>query len=123
MALYEYKCDNCGDVFEVMQKFTDPALTTHEKCGGKVERLISTSAFNFKGSGWYVNDYAKKSNPSSSNDSAGKDGSGKDASGKDGSAAKTETTAKSDNNGSTTSTPATPAATSSGSGSDTKSKS
>ena len=59
MPLYEYKCGSCGDVFEVIQKFSDQPLTVHEKCGGVLERLISTSALQFKGSGWYVNDYGK----------------------------------------------------------------
>ncbi len=73
MPLYEYKCQSCGDVFEVIQKFSDQPLTVHEKCGGAVERLISTSALQFKGSGWYVNDYGKgnskepKPKPASSN--------------------------------------------------------
>ena len=59
MPLYEYKCDSCGNVFEVIQKFSDQPLTVHENCGGALERLISTSALQFKGSGWYVNDYGK----------------------------------------------------------------
>jgi putative FmdB family regulatory protein len=59
MPLYEYKCQTCGDVFEVRQKFSDQPVTVHEACGGPVERLISTSALQFKGSGWYVNDYGK----------------------------------------------------------------
>ena len=59
MPLYEYKCEGCGDVFEVIQRFADEPLRTHDKCGGAVHRLISTSALMFKGSGWYVNDYAK----------------------------------------------------------------
>ena len=59
MPLYEYKCQSCGDVFEVIQKFSDQPLQLHEKCGGNVDRLISTSALQFKGSGWYVNDYGK----------------------------------------------------------------
>ena len=63
MPLYEYKCDQCGAVFEVMQKFSDAPLRIHDQCGGIVERLISAPAFQFKGSGWYVTDYAgKKSN-------------------------------------------------------------
>jgi len=65
MALYEYQCEKCGESFEVIQKFSDEPLTTHEKCGGKVQRLISTSALQFKGSGWYVTDYAKSSKPES----------------------------------------------------------
>ena len=59
MPLYEYRCSKCGDVFEVMQKFADAPLTVHEGCGGTVERLISASGFNFKGTGWYVTDYGK----------------------------------------------------------------
>jgi len=59
MPLYEYECENCGDLFEVIQKFSDEPLTVHEKCGGKVHRLLSAPALQFKGSGWYVNDYAK----------------------------------------------------------------
>lgn len=59
MPIYEYKCEKCGDVFEVRQKFSDEPVTVHEKCGGKVDRLISRSAFQLKGSGWYATDYAK----------------------------------------------------------------
>ena len=59
MPLYEYLCESCEERFEVIQKFSDEPLTIHEKCGGPVRRLISPSAFNFKGSGWYVTDYAK----------------------------------------------------------------
>ncbi len=60
MPLYEYKCEKCGGVFEVRQNFSDQPVAVHADCGGRVERLISTSAFNFKGSGWYVTDYAGK---------------------------------------------------------------
>jgi putative FmdB family regulatory protein len=59
MPRYEYKCEGCGEVFELQQKFADEPLTVHEKCGGRVERLISVPALQFKGSGFYVNDYAK----------------------------------------------------------------
>lgn len=76
MPLYEYECESCGSVFEVIEKFSDRPLDLHEKCGGKVHRLISVSALQFKGSGWYVNDYAKGkssgSNGSSGSDSATK---------------------------------------------------
>jgi len=68
MPLYEYKCRSCGVVFEVIQKFSDEPVRTHENCGGDVARLISPSAFHFKGSGWYVTDYAKgKSSQSDKN--------------------------------------------------------
>lgn len=68
MPLYEYKCQKCGATFEKLQRFSDAPLTTHEDCGGDVERLISPPAFQFKGSGWYITDYARKngSNGSSS---------------------------------------------------------
>jgi len=59
MPLYEYRCEQCGEQFEVMQKFSDEPLATHEKCGGTVQRLISAPALQFKGSGWYITDYAK----------------------------------------------------------------
>jgi putative FmdB family regulatory protein len=59
MPLYEYKCNECGDVFEVIQRFSDAPLSLHEGCGGPVIRLISTSALQFKGSGFYITDYAK----------------------------------------------------------------
>ncbi len=59
MPLYEYKCEGCGRVFEVRQKFADAPLTQDEKCGGPVHRLLSAPALQFKGSGWYVTDYAK----------------------------------------------------------------
>ena len=59
MPLYEYKCEGCGETFEVIQKFADDPLTVHEKCGGHVHRLLSAPAFQFKGSGWYATDYAK----------------------------------------------------------------
>jgi putative FmdB family regulatory protein len=59
MPLYEYQCSQCGERFEVMQKFADEPLATHSSCGGPVERLLSAPALQFKGSGWYVTDYAK----------------------------------------------------------------
>jgi putative FmdB family regulatory protein len=59
MPLYEYKCHTCGKTIEVIQKFSDEPLHTHEDCGGELEKLISRSAFQLKGSGWYATDYAK----------------------------------------------------------------
>jgi putative FmdB family regulatory protein len=73
MPLYEYACEKCGEKFEVMQKFSDEPLTTHESCGGPVHRLISAPALQFKGSGWYVTDYARSgTTPASDNGSASK---------------------------------------------------
>ena len=63
MPLYEYQCELCGEQFERIQKFSDQPLTAHDKCGGTVYRLLSAPALQFKGSGWYVNDYAKSSKP------------------------------------------------------------
>ena len=59
MPIYEYLCHSCGKKFEVLQKFSDEPILVHPECGGTVDKLISTSALQFKGSGWYVNDYAK----------------------------------------------------------------
>ena len=71
MPLYEYACEQCGQHIERIQKFSDPPLTKCEKCGGKLERLISPPAIQFKGSGWYVTDYAGKSPTSPPSGSAG----------------------------------------------------
>jgi putative FmdB family regulatory protein len=76
MPLYEYRCEKCGDQFEVMQKFSDEPLTRHEKCGGTVHRLISAPALQFKGSGWYITDYAKSGRASENGSPAKPDGSG-----------------------------------------------
>jgi putative FmdB family regulatory protein len=72
MPLYEYRCDACGGQFEVMQKFADQPLTIHEACGGTVHRLLSAPALQFKGSGWYVNDYAKGSKSGSNSGNSNK---------------------------------------------------
>ena len=58
MPLYEYSCHRCGKTIEALQKFSDEPLTVHEDCGGELEKLISRSAFQLKGSGWYATDYA-----------------------------------------------------------------
>lgn len=71
MPLYEYKCDKCEQTFEVIQKFSDEPLTVHEKCGGAVRRLLSSPALQFKGSGWYVNDYAKSGGAKAKSDASG----------------------------------------------------
>lgn len=62
MPLYEYECEaENGRRFEIIQKFSDEALTVCPTCGGAVRRLISSPAIQFKGSGWYITDYARKS--------------------------------------------------------------
>ena len=65
MPIYEYRCEKCGHQFEVIQKFSDEPLRTCSSCKGKLTKLISQTSFQFKGSGWYVTDYAKKSQPRS----------------------------------------------------------
>ena len=60
MPLYEYQCRKCGHRFERIRKFSDPPLRKCPECGGAVEQLLSRSAVHFKGSGWYVSDYARK---------------------------------------------------------------
>ena len=71
MPLYEYRCKKCGHVFEKIVKFSDKPIKKCPECGGAVEQTISAPAVQFKGSGWYVTDYAKKSQSSSSD--GGKD--------------------------------------------------
>ena len=74
MPLYEYQCKKCGHRFEKIQKFSDKMVKKCPDCGGPVEQMISAPAVQFKGSGWYVTDYAKKpSSPGSSADSTSKD--------------------------------------------------
>ena len=60
MPLYEYECSKCGHRFEKIQKFSDPHVKTCPKCKGKVVRLLSAPAIQFKGSGWYITDYGRK---------------------------------------------------------------
>ena len=72
MPLYEYECKKCGHRFEKIQKFSDQPIKKCPECGGSVEKTISAPAVQFKGSGWYVTDYAKKSHAPSS-DSGSKD--------------------------------------------------
>ena len=74
MPLYEYQCPKDG-VFELMQRFSDPPLETCPTCGAPVEKLLSAPAIQFKGSGWYITDYARKS----SGEAAGKDKAGSES--------------------------------------------
>ncbi len=59
MPLYEYECGSCGHRFEQIRKFSDPALTECPKCGGPLRKLVSSPAIQFKGTGWYITDYAR----------------------------------------------------------------
>src|SRR5919107_3865627 len=65
MPIYEYSCKKCGAHLEVMQKISDKTLARHAKCGGKLEKEWSRTGFQFKGSGWYVTDYAGKKSDAS----------------------------------------------------------
>ena len=78
MPLYEYRCSKCEKKIEVIRKFSDPPLTEHEGCGGALEQLLSAPAFQLKGTGWYVTDYAKAGAKPAS-DSGGKAGESKDS--------------------------------------------
>ena len=60
MPLYEYQCPTCGR-FELIRKFSDEPLTTCPTCGAEVQKLLSAPAIQFKGTGWYITDYARKS--------------------------------------------------------------
>ncbi|MBM41088.1 MAG: transcriptional regulator [Acidobacteria bacterium] len=83
MPLYEYQCDACGHRFEQIRKFSDSPLEACPSCGGVVRKLVSSPAIQFKGTGWYVTDYAKKGTSGTEASDAGKstDGSTSDSSG------------------------------------------
>ncbi|HEY1464784.1 MAG TPA: zinc ribbon domain-containing protein [Terriglobales bacterium] len=70
MPLYEYQCKKCGHRFEKILKFSDKPVKKCPQCGGPVEQMISAPAVQFKGSGWYVTDYAKKSSTAASSSSS-----------------------------------------------------
>ncbi len=69
MPIYEYQCDQCGKVEEALQKFSDKPLSDCRHCSGKLHKLISQSAFHLKGNGWYVTDYASKTQKNKKNTS------------------------------------------------------
>jgi len=87
MPLYEYQCTQCGHRLEIIEKFSDEPSTECPECGGLLERMLSAPAIRFKGSGWYINDYARKDGSSTkeskdpstkASDSATKSGSTKE---------------------------------------------
>lgn len=80
MPLYEYKCKSCNKTFEALQRISAEPLTNCKFCRGEVEKLISVSSFQFKGSGWYITDYKNKSAKSSSSKASTTTGSDNDAS-------------------------------------------
>lgn len=63
MPLYEYQCEPCGHRFEVIQKFSDAPVEDCPSCGGAVRKLLSSPAIQFKGTGWYITDYARAGKP------------------------------------------------------------
>jgi len=76
LPLYEYECSACKHRFERIQKFSDPPSNRCPKCGGPVVRLLSSPAIQFKGTGWYVTDYARKGAAAESKSEAKTDGGG-----------------------------------------------
>jgi putative FmdB family regulatory protein len=83
MPLYEYLCQKCGHRFEEIRKFSDKQPTKCPKCGGVLEQVISAPAVQFKGSGWYVTDYPKKSGSSAGSSSASQSSSESESDNKD----------------------------------------
>ena len=73
MPLYEYECTKCGHRFERIVKFSDAPITKCPKCKGKVEQMVSAPAIQFKGSGWYVTDYAKSGSSRPASDGGSSD--------------------------------------------------
>ena len=97
MPLYEYECDACGQRFELIRKFSDPPVEVCARCGkGPVRRQVSTPAIQFKGSGWYITDYARKGSGGTEKPAGEKPTGEKSSDSKSDSAAKPEAAAKSD---------------------------
>ena len=88
MPLYEYECTECGHRTELLQRHGDPPLERCPQCGGAVHKLFSAPAVQFKGTGWYVTDYAGKGKrPGAAAGKSGGDKESKSASGDSGSSA------------------------------------
>ena len=82
MPLYEYQCDACAHRFEVIQKYSDAPIDVCPKCGGVVKKLLSSPAIQFKGTGWYITDYAKSGKSESGTAAAAKSESAEKSGGK-----------------------------------------
>lgn len=96
MPLYEYQCDACGKRFEVIRKFSDPPLETCTQCGaGPVQRLLSSPAIQFKGSGWYITDYSDKGKSGAPSEKPKKDEAASTGDGSDKKASSSDTSASS----------------------------
>lgn len=96
MPIYEYKCAECEAHIEKMQRVSDAPLTVCENCGGKLEKQLSLSGFQFKGEGWYVTDYSKKSSggKETKSEKSGEKSSTSDSTAKSDSASKETTETK-----------------------------
>jgi len=97
VPIYEYRCEN-GHLFEVMQKMSDPPVTTCEECGAPVQRVFHPVAVHFKGSGFYSTDYGKKKKAGAAAESSSKSDSKPDSSSKsssDSGSSKSESSSKS----------------------------
>ena len=117
MPLYEYQCDACGHRFEVIQKHSDPPIDKCPVCGKTVHKLQSAPAFQFKGNGWYVTDYARKDGGKSAADGGSGEG-GKEKAEKPEKAAKGGSSEKSGSGAPTKTSDASSSSSSSSSGKD-----
>ena len=80
MPIYEYRCESCGRIVELIHKINDPAPQICDSCGGKMRRLISRTSFILNGSGWYVTEYGYKKDVSKKESSSGIKSSNKESS-------------------------------------------
>jgi putative FmdB family regulatory protein len=101
MPLYEYQCEACAHRFERIQKFSDPPIESCPTCGGAVKKLISSPAIQFKGSGFYITDYAKK--PSGDGKGSSSSGTSSTSESSTGSSSSTTNTGSGTGGGSSTS--------------------
>ena len=103
MPLYEYACQKCGEHIEEIQKFSDDPLTVHDDCGGELRKVICAPAIQFKGSGFYINDYARAGKPEwkegGEKKSDGDKKGDKSGDSKDGSSSKDTSKSKSESSG------------------------
>jgi putative FmdB family regulatory protein len=112
MPLYEYECTACGHRFERIRKFSDPPVETCPNCGeAKVQKLVSSPAIQFKGTGWYITDYAKKGSAGPDKSGAAKESGDSKESGESKESAKSNESKESkESKGSKESKPTAPAA-------------
>jgi len=123
MPLYEYQCESCGHRFEVIQKFSDDLVSVCPNCGkGPVVKLLSSPAIQFKGSGWYITDYARKDSGKDKDSGKNKD-SGKDKDSDKSSGSSSSDTSSSSGKSDSSEKSATPAKTDTSTKSETSTKS